>query len=547
MQETPADRLAAGRWSSGCSGGTDLRAARRGRGAGQRPHLRRRGLRRLPHPDGPGARPTTWPRELPEATRGAAGPQGAVPQHQPHPGARRPASTRCCTRSQPAAAARRPPRRRGACATPSARKDMAARRADLRRASPQRRAPRTPSTTCCTPSRTTPRSTASSCPYRAWDLLDLDRPGAGPHAAAAVGALLRREPSAWQRSAESDEPRTVLPKLLDQYQPARPRRRHAAPRTTPGSSDEPDDLRRRRPSRPPRPRPRPWPRASPPTPSARRSRWPPTSSSCATPAGPRRARPARQADRQRPRRLDRRPRLRLGQRLAQHGPRRQRPQHLRLPDPRRLPGRPRPRQPRRRLPRTGSRCPLAEAPRRASQSTEPDALLREADDGHPRQPPGPRRALVHRYGELGHAAAAVFDLLLRYAISEDGALHAEKYYRTVTRGVRRDPPGVPLAAARRPGPRHRQRVRPPRPGLRRGLPAAQGLSGRPAREDCRSPHGRAWMSVPLPRPSPLKSGGGGPARAMATPSPTSPLHIGKLTHGRAEACCVPTRNAVLNR
>jgi len=26
----------------------------------------------------------------------------------------------------------------------------------------------------------------------------------------------------------------------------------------------------------------------------------------------------------------------------------------------------------------------------------------------------------------------VFDLLLRYAISEDGALHAEKYYRTAT-------------------------------------------------------------------------------------------------------------------
>lgn len=26
----------------------------------------------------------------------------------------------------------------------------------------------------------------------------------------------------------------------------------------------------------------------------------------------------------------------------------------------------------------------------------------------------------------------VFDLLLRYAISEDGALHSEKYYRTVT-------------------------------------------------------------------------------------------------------------------
>jgi hypothetical protein len=41
-------------------------------------------------------------------------------------------------------------------------------------------------------------------------------------------------------------------------------------------------------------------------------------------------------------------------------------------------------------------------------------------------------ALVHRYGELGLPARPVFDLLLRYGISEDGALHAEKYYRTVT-------------------------------------------------------------------------------------------------------------------
>jgi hypothetical protein len=41
-------------------------------------------------------------------------------------------------------------------------------------------------------------------------------------------------------------------------------------------------------------------------------------------------------------------------------------------------------------------------------------------------------ALVHRYGELDRPARPAFDLLLGYAISEDGALHAEKYYRTVT-------------------------------------------------------------------------------------------------------------------
>jgi len=41
-------------------------------------------------------------------------------------------------------------------------------------------------------------------------------------------------------------------------------------------------------------------------------------------------------------------------------------------------------------------------------------------------------AIVSRYSELGHAPRPVFDLMLRYAVSEDGALHAEKYYRTVT-------------------------------------------------------------------------------------------------------------------
>jgi hypothetical protein len=40
-------------------------------------------------------------------------------------------------------------------------------------------------------------------------------------------------------------------------------------------------------------------------------------------------------------------------------------------------------------------------------------------------------AVVQKYGDLGHASGPVFDLLLRYATSEDGSLHAEKYYRTV--------------------------------------------------------------------------------------------------------------------
>ncbi|MBM83869.1 MAG: hypothetical protein CMJ78_25215 [Planctomycetaceae bacterium] len=36
------------------------------------------------------------------------------------------------------------------------------------------------------------------------------------------------------------------------------------------------------------------------------------------------------------------------------------------------------------------------------------------------------------YGELEHPARPVFDLLLQFAVSQDGALHAEKYYQTVT-------------------------------------------------------------------------------------------------------------------
>ncbi|MBT4726765.1 MAG: hypothetical protein HN617_08790 [Planctomycetaceae bacterium] len=40
-------------------------------------------------------------------------------------------------------------------------------------------------------------------------------------------------------------------------------------------------------------------------------------------------------------------------------------------------------------------------------------------------------AAIAKYGQLGHAENGVFNLLLRFAISEDGALHAEKYFQTV--------------------------------------------------------------------------------------------------------------------
>ena len=41
-------------------------------------------------------------------------------------------------------------------------------------------------------------------------------------------------------------------------------------------------------------------------------------------------------------------------------------------------------------------------------------------------------ALTHQYGQLAHAPRPLFELLLKYAVTEDGSLHAEKYYRTVS-------------------------------------------------------------------------------------------------------------------
>jgi hypothetical protein len=61
-----------------------------------------------------------------------------------------------------------------------------------------------------------------------------------------------------------------------------------------------------------------------------------------------------------------------------------------------------------------------------------DILLRGAETAIKEKDQARAAALVHRYGELGHSPRAAFDLLLKYAVSEDGALHAEKYFRTVT-------------------------------------------------------------------------------------------------------------------
>src|SRR5207248_3629368 len=61
-----------------------------------------------------------------------------------------------------------------------------------------------------------------------------------------------------------------------------------------------------------------------------------------------------------------------------------------------------------------------------------DALLKEAEGAIRDKDQARAAALVQRYGALGLPARPAFDLLLKYAISEDGALHAEKYYRTAS-------------------------------------------------------------------------------------------------------------------
>jgi hypothetical protein len=68
----------------------------------------------------------------------------------------------------------------------------------------------------------------------------------------------------------------------------------------------------------------------------------------------------------------------------------------------------------------------------AVKTTDPDGLLRDLDEAIRGNLQGRASAIAHRYGQQGHEPRAIFDLLRRYAISEDGALHAEKFYRTVS-------------------------------------------------------------------------------------------------------------------
>jgi hypothetical protein len=75
--------------------------------------------------------------------------------------------------------------------------------------------------------------------------------------------------------------------------------------------------------------------------------------------------------------------------------------------------------------------PRAEA-REKIKSGDAAALLTAAEDAIRHNDQAGACAAIQRYGDEGHPSRPVLDLLLRYAVSEDGALHAEKYYRTTS-------------------------------------------------------------------------------------------------------------------
>jgi hypothetical protein len=71
--------------------------------------------------------------------------------------------------------------------------------------------------------------------------------------------------------------------------------------------------------------------------------------------------------------------------------------------------------------------------RERAEATKPDRALAEAEEAIRANDQIRAAAAVLRYSELKtDNPRPVFDLLSKYAFSEDGRLHPEKYYRTVT-------------------------------------------------------------------------------------------------------------------
>jgi hypothetical protein len=65
-------------------------------------------------------------------------------------------------------------------------------------------------------------------------------------------------------------------------------------------------------------------------------------------------------------------------------------------------------------------------------TTDAKALLGQLEEAIKAGNQAVAAAAAQKYGEAGHPPRALCDVLLRYGTSEDGALHAEKYYRTAT-------------------------------------------------------------------------------------------------------------------
>jgi hypothetical protein len=66
------------------------------------------------------------------------------------------------------------------------------------------------------------------------------------------------------------------------------------------------------------------------------------------------------------------------------------------------------------------------------KTTDAAELLRQAEGAIKAGDQAAATALAQKYGEAGHPVRPLLDVLVRYGTSEDGALHAEKYYRTAT-------------------------------------------------------------------------------------------------------------------
>ena len=65
-------------------------------------------------------------------------------------------------------------------------------------------------------------------------------------------------------------------------------------------------------------------------------------------------------------------------------------------------------------------------------TSDPTILLKELETAIRANNQSQACAVAGRFAQLGHDARPLFNLFLKYAISEDGALHAEKFYRTVS-------------------------------------------------------------------------------------------------------------------